>query len=683
MSVPIDIRVPACISNMIERLERAGYEAYVVGGCVRDSLMGRVPSDWDMCTSAMPDETARVFSDRKILRIGEKHGTITVLVPEEACSGNGENAGVENGVVSGGAKAALKYDKVEITTFRTEGAYSDGRHPDRVSFVRNLTDDLARRDFTINAMAYSPSAGLVDPFGGQTDIDNWRLRAVGDPGERFREDALRIMRAMRFMATLGFRADKALHDAMISEKELLTRISNERIQTELMKLLTGSAAVEVLNEYRDVLAVFIPEILPMFGYDQHSPYHNRDVWHHTLAAVDDVPGEYPELRLTMLLHDIAKPVLGILDEGGRGHFMGHQRVGAEIAEKVLRRLRFSGAEVDTITQLIRYHDAKLWADFPSVRKWLGFLGREQFDRLLIIKHADAAGKYSTSLNEVERRNEEIRGIEDAVLRNGDCITVKQLAVSGRDLQEAGLVSGAGTGIMLEKLLDMVMNDEILNYRETLMEAGKMIASEKTRCIIFSGAPECYVPSGLDAEQAVVIACDRGYAHAKEAGFRVDIVLGDFDSYDGSIEGETEVIRLPAEKDDTDTHYAVRLAIERGLTDITILGAVGARLDHELANVQTCVYAAREKALCRIVDEHHEMFSLYCASRRIPRDSWKWLSVFAIDREIGGVTLRGLKYEIENEKLYNYFPRGVSNEFVADTAEVDVANGTMLVVLSDM
>lgn len=439
-----DIRIPAYIEEIISRLESKGYEAYAVGGCIRDMLSGRTDLyDWDMCTSAEPSQVMEVFSDVKVIPTGIRHGTVTLVFEE----GN-----------------------VELTTFRTEGSYSDSRHPDSVDFVKDIKEDLARRDFTVNAMAFAPSKGIVDPFGGREDLAAGLLKCVGEPVKRFEEDALRVLRGLRFMAQKGFRADPETDKAIRSEYWRLGEISQERITAEFIKLMCGDRSADILDEYKEVFCFLIPELEAEIGYDQRSPYHNRDVWNHTLCAVRNIPA-VPEFRVAMLFHDIAKPVVGVLDDNGRGRFVGHPAKGAEMADEILRRMKFSNSFREKVVQLVTYHDAKMQPDRVSVRKWLRHLGKELFYDLMYVRHADSTGKYERYIEEADRKNEKLREMADAILAEGDCISLDALAVSGGDAVSAGY-SGKEIGEVLEWLLDEVIEDRLSNDRDVLIKALK-------------------------------------------------------------------------------------------------------------------------------------------------------------------------------------------------------------------
>jgi tRNA nucleotidyltransferase (CCA-adding enzyme) len=403
-----------------------------------------------------------IFADMTVIPTGIRHGTVTVAAPE---------------------------GKVEITTFRSETGYSDGRHPDEVDFVTSIEEDLARRDFTVNAMAYAPATGLVDPYGGREDLAAGVLRTVGDPGARFREDGLRILRALRFMSQKGYEPDAAIDAALHEHYQVLGNVSVERIDEELVKFLCGQGAPALLDRYSEIFCYIIPELEPMIGYEQHSPYHNRDVWHHTLAAVADVPPS-PEFRVAMLFHDIAKPVVGVLDDNGRGRFVGHPAKGAEMAGTILTRMKFSGDFIKKVVTLIRYHDAKIAPDRVAVRKWLALLGEEMFYDLFYVRHADATGKYEKYIAEAEEKNAALRAVADAVIADGDCISLAELEVTGSDLIAAGVEKGPRVGATLSWLLDEVMEERVYNERNALIEHVKKNWKHVMSADIFASNAGC-------------------------------------------------------------------------------------------------------------------------------------------------------------------------------------------------
>ena len=436
----MEIRLPAQVKAALVRLAAAGYDAAVVGGAVRDALRGVPAGDWDIATAARPEETERVFAGCPMVETGLKHGTVTVLL---------------DGL------------PLEITTYRTEGAYSDHRRPDAVRFTASLTEDLARRDFTVNAMAYRPDGGLTDPFGGAADLAAGVLRCVGEPERRFREDALRILRGLRFAAALGLEPEPATACALHSCRDLLSAVAAERVQAELTGLLTGPFAGRVLLEYGGVLAAVIPELAPMFGLDQRNPHHDKDLWAHTAAVVDAAPAE-PVLRWAALLHDVGKPPCFSLGPDGVGHFYGHAGKSAEIADAVLARLRLDNARRGRITALIRLHDLPLLPpNKKQVRRLLNRLGPEGAAELIALHRADAAGLAAP----YQGRAAEYAGVQallDDLLAERACFSLRDLAVKGDDLLALGL-RGRAVGEGLNACLAAVMAEEVPNDRAALLE----------------------------------------------------------------------------------------------------------------------------------------------------------------------------------------------------------------------
>ena len=447
-----ELTLPSAVSDLLNRLTQAGYAAYVVGGCVRDSLLGLAPHDWDLCTSALPEEICEVFRSFHTVETGLKHGTLTVIVDH------------------------IPY---EITTFRVDGAYTDHRHPDSVSFVDNIREDLARRDFTVNAMAWSPVSGLADPFGGQEDLQCGLIRCVGDPEKRFDEDALRILRALRFASVHDFAVDPATDAALRRMAPDLTRVAGERIREELLKLLCGKACGRILRDYPEVLAVIIPEIRPMIGYDQQNHHHSWDLWEHTVRAVEGVPPD-PVLRLTMLLHDTGKPIVRTTDEHGEGHYKKHQLASAEIALRAAETLRLSNEFRDRLVTLVRYHDITLRTEAGGINVGRSFLlrrlnrfGEQDLRALFLIHCADrTATGYSAPEREQARLRERMDAL-DALLAEKPCFTLKDLAVNGNDLKAAGL-EGKAIGQTLNSLLESVMDGRIQNDKEALLAALKSL-----------------------------------------------------------------------------------------------------------------------------------------------------------------------------------------------------------------
>lgn len=434
--------LPKEIESIIDRLEQSGFEAYAVGGCVRDIIMGRTPKDYDVATSALPEQVKECFGDLKVIETGIKHGTVTV--------------------VSGGGN-------VEVTTFRTDGEYSDHRRPDSVSFSSRIEDDLARRDFTINAMAYNPKKGLVDLYGGQEDMFLKRLACVGEPRERFGEDALRIMRALRFASELGFNIESKTAGAIHEMKELLDKISAERISRELVLLLCGVNTFKVLTEFSDVLAVIIPEIKPCIGFAQRNKYHAYDVWTHIAAAVGNSKPQ-PDVRLALMLHDISKPLCFKSDDEGNGHFYGHEKLSAEMSETILRRLRFPSDTVSRVTRLVRYHYASPVDDERVVKKLLSALGEEDFFLLTEVMKGDNLAKKDFCIERVHVV-EAMEKTAERLIAEKQCFKLSDLAVNGNDVAELGY-NGREIGAALEKLLNGVIDGKLVNERNALLEYAR-------------------------------------------------------------------------------------------------------------------------------------------------------------------------------------------------------------------
>lgn len=446
----IRIEMPSGAKAIIEKLEKTGHEAFIVGGCVRDALRGARPNDWDICTSALPEETLSLFraAGDRVIETGIKHGTVTVL-----------------------------YDGVgyEVTTYRIDGAYRDNRHPESVTFTARVEDDLARRDFTVNAMAYSEKRGIIDPFNGRADLKMKLLRCVGDPETRFSEDGLRILRAMRFSSQLSFSIEGETSATIHELKGLIGNISAERVRDELVKLVMGEGVKPVLAEYRDVMAEIIPELEPCFDFEQHNRWHIYDVWQHIIESVTlSERDEY--VRLAMLLHDIGKPSCFTLDERGVGHFYGHADVSEQLAHVILRRLRFDNDTIAEVTELIKYHDMVIVETPASIRRLLGRLGEERFSRLLSVRLADAYAQAPKSIAERLPETANIRRLASAIISEGACIALHDLAINGRDLIEAGFLPGPVIGRVLDELLNRVIDDPALNTRELLLKIALSMKS---------------------------------------------------------------------------------------------------------------------------------------------------------------------------------------------------------------
>ncbi len=436
--------VPPQARRVIEVLEAAGFEAWCVGGFVRDSLLGRPVSDIDIACSALWPQTeeACLAADMRVHRTGEKHGTVTVVCDDAA---------------------------FEVTTFRVDGAYSDARHPDEVRFVRSLKEDLARRDFTINAMAYHPLRGLADPFGGLEDARRGIIRTVGDPAQRFGEDALRILRACRFSSQLGFSLDGATYQAMLEGKRGLLRVSSERITAELQKLLLGDNVRDALLRTVDVLSAVLPELVAMKGFDQCTPYHCHDVLEHTARAVAGTP-PYPLVRWAALFHDMGKPAAFFKEPGGRGHFYGHAKISVPLARGIMDRLTFSTAFRDRVLLLVERHDDVFDATPRAVKRALARMGGdvELFRALCDLKRGDASAQAPAYAEERMRRADDLLRVLDGILAEGEAFTLKHLAVNGRDAMDAGIAQGPSVGAALAAALDAVIDEQIPNDRETLL-----------------------------------------------------------------------------------------------------------------------------------------------------------------------------------------------------------------------
>lgn len=444
----MDIKLPPYVSTALQVLNSNGYQAYIVGGCVRDFLMGRTPHDFDITTNALPEEIMKVFSGYKVIPTGLKHGTVTVLTEGEP---------------------------LEITTYRIDGDYSDNRRPDSISFTRNLKEDLARRDFTVNALAFSPDEGIVDYFCGQQDLQNKLIRCVGDANKRFSEDALRILRALRFASQLNFQIESATRQALFNNKGLLKNISMERIHDELLKLLMGQKARPILAEYIDIFEDLFPELLAMKGFDQNTPYHIYDVLIHTLYVVEYVPN-VPCLKLAALLHDVGKPLTYTVDEKGIGHFYGHGTESVRLAEGILTRLKVDKQTKERVLILIKHHNDTINPDEKSVKRWLNRLGTEVFWDLIELKKADDLA-HNPRFESRTKLLGQVTEIARKILDAGECITLKDLKINGNDLLDLGFAPNKELGNTLNKLLYMVMDERVPNQRESLLAAAKALRNK--------------------------------------------------------------------------------------------------------------------------------------------------------------------------------------------------------------
>ena len=433
------IVIPEQVNSILESLQKSGYEAYVVGGCVRDALLGREPNDWDITTSALPMEVKSVFP--RTIDTGLQHGTVTVML-----GGTG----------------------YEVTTFRVDGVYEDGRHPKEVTFTPSLREDLKRRDFTINAMAYNNESGLVDLFGGRQDLENGIVRAVGDPVQRFTEDALRIMRAIRFSAQLGYEIDPETLRAASALAPNLRRISSERIRDELEKTLLSERPELLRTAWAaGITKEFIPEFDRCMETDQINPHHCYTVGEHILKGVSLVRRDRI-LRLTMFLHDIAKPICHTVDEEGIDHFRGHAEVGFNLTKTILQRLKYDNATIRKVTTLVKYHDTQIRLTEPSVRKAVVMTGADLFPLLLEVKQADFLAQSTYQREEKQEKFDTLRGIYERIIERGDCLSLKKLAVNGSDLIETGLKPGREVGNILALMFEDVLNVPEHNNKEYLL-----------------------------------------------------------------------------------------------------------------------------------------------------------------------------------------------------------------------
>lgn len=469
------IILPEKVKHILTKIEEHGFEAFAVGGCVRDSLLGRTPEDWDITTNALPGQIKAIFPHT--IDTGIEHGTVTVM---------------------------LEHEGFEVTTYRIDGEYEDSRHPSHVEFTSQLTEDLRRRDFTINAMAYSDTAGLVDVFGGQDDMNRRLIRCVGNPDERFDEDALRIMRAVRFSAQLDFAIEPETLRAVASHSGELSRISAERIRVELTKLLLSAHPERLLTAYETGLtAVFLPEFDVLLDTPQENPHHIYDVGNHTIHALmhcaslfahagqsaeissDNAPDAVPvlskkeqtALRYAILLHDIGKPSVKTYDKEGTAHFYRHQSVGAEMSKQILRRLKFDNDTIHTVSHLIEYHDYR-YSDSRSgttgriMRRAINRIGKEYLDLLFLLQEADLCAQNPAGMPDKLAQLARAKEIAHEILAGKQCVCLKDLAVNGSDLIREGFLPGREIGDILQSLLEHVLEHPEDNQKEILLARAK-------------------------------------------------------------------------------------------------------------------------------------------------------------------------------------------------------------------
>ena len=441
--------MPKNVDTAIDLLQSAGFEAYAVGGCVRDSLLGKTPNDWDITTSAKPEDMKSVFADFHCIDTGIKHGTVTVVIDGEP---------------------------LEITTFRLDGEYEDNRHPKSVTFTSNLGADLGRRDFTVNAMAYSKMTGTVDLFGGQNDLKNKIIRCVGDPDRRFNEDALRILRALRFASALDFEIEEKTAQSLLKNRALLGNISEERIAKELLKLVCGKGAKRILTDFAPVLFEILPELQPMYKNSHDNPHHCYDIYEHTLIAVESIDPE-PTLRFAMLLHDCGKPAVKKFDENGVAHFYGHQRISAEISAQILARLKVSNKFRDEILFLVSNHDRwELYENTEKMSRYLSKFGLDGVLNLLKVMRADVLAQspeYRYRLDQIADAEETAKNLA----AQKPCLSLSELQINGRTLMDIGIPQGRKLGAMLAQLLDEVIDGVTKNTQEALTTRAREIYSE--------------------------------------------------------------------------------------------------------------------------------------------------------------------------------------------------------------
>lgn len=441
-----NIVIPENANKIIHTLQDNGHSAYVVGGCVRDSVMGRVPHDWDICTSATPDEMLEIFKDYRVIETGLQHGTVTIVIDKE---------------------------QYECTTYRIDGKYSDNRRPDTVAFTDNLIEDLKRRDFTINAMAYNDKEGLIDPFEGLMDVEYGKIQCVGSAEDRFNEDALRILRAIRFSSQLDFTPSPDTDWQIHRQYSNLENISIERINSEFCKIVSSDCFCVQLLLYKDIFSLFIPEFKDMIDFSQNNPYHQFNVYDHTIHAIQRCESSDLTTRLAVLFHDIGKPHCYQDGEDGKRHFKGHGKVSADMTNEIMKRLKFDNETRNNVVQLVYYHDATFEVGKKYIKRWLNKIGIAQFRRLLDVRRADIKGqKFDYDKERIEKINNIERLLEE-VLEENQCFTLKDLAVNGKDLMQIGFKSGKELGKTLNMLLDGVINEEFENDKAILLKIAKI------------------------------------------------------------------------------------------------------------------------------------------------------------------------------------------------------------------
>ncbi len=436
----MNISLPDYVKKALDLLKQNGYEGYIVGGCVRDALLNKTPYDWDITTTSRPDETLIVFSSYKTIKTGLKHGTVAVIIDGKS---------------------------LEITTMRCDGEYTDNRHPDSVTFTNNIYSDLSRRDFTVNAMAYNEEKGLCDPFNGESDLKNKVIKSVGNPDTRFEEDALRILRGLRFSSVLNFKIDNNTSESIIRNKSLLSNIAQERKREELLKLLCGCNVKNILIDYSEVIFEIIPEISDMYKFPQNTPYHVYDVWEHTVNTVANIKPN-PIYRMAMLLHDCGKPHAFYTGADGVAHFKGHQAISRNIAETVLKRLRFSKADSDRILNLIIYHDIRPSGERVDILKTASEISPELLKDLYPVFYADASAQNPDFYKDTAAKLKSSEHYLDEAVKNNFCLSFKQLDINGNDIIEAGYCNLEIKKI-LSWILSEVIEEKVENSKEKLIK----------------------------------------------------------------------------------------------------------------------------------------------------------------------------------------------------------------------
>lgn len=435
----MEIQLPQAVKWILDELRKNGQEAYAVGGCVRDTILGRNPQDWDITTSARPEQIKEIF--RKTIDTGIQHGTVTVMI---------DHVGYE------------------VTTYRIDGEYEDARHPKEVTFTASLLEDLKRRDFTINAMAYNEQDGLVDAFDGIGDLERGVIRCVGEAKERFTEDALRMLRAVRFAAQLGFTVEEKTKSAIMELAPNLKKVSAERIQVELTKLLISNHPEQMRMLYETgISAVILPEWDAMMETPQNNPHHCYSVGEHTVHALMEIRPD-KVLRYAMLLHDVAKPICRTTDDEGVDHFYKHPQQGEKMAHDILRRLKMDNATIDAVCGLVRYHDRNPQANDKAIRRAIFAAGKQQYPQIFEIKRADILAQSDYQKKEKLEYLAEYEKLYYEILSRDECLSLKELAVDGSDLIAAGIKPGKEIGQILKQLLDIVIDEPEKNTKEYLM-----------------------------------------------------------------------------------------------------------------------------------------------------------------------------------------------------------------------